>query len=415
MTGPDWRYRALAVLATPLLVAHSAWLARQGGDRRLLAERLGLRHSRAPRPDRPVWLHMSSVGEVNAAHPLVDELRARHPDIPLIVSTFTPTGAQTAAKRFGADVEHVYLPLDLGPPVGRFLDRIRPRCALVMETEIWPRLFAECRRRGVPIVIVNGRLSRRTTGRAAWIRRIYARALEDVEQVLARSEEDAARYRGLGMTPERIRVIGNIKLALSVEAASPIALARPYVVAASTHEDEELQLARAWLASDLPHTHLLVIVPRHPRRKEAILARLRPLEAAVAVRSAGEAVNAGTGIYLADTFGELRSFMAGADAVLMGGTLAARGGQNVIEPARLGRAVLFGPHMENFVEERALLLACDAAIEVSDAADMIDRTAKLIADPNAREALGRRAREAIESTGDIAGRYVDALEPWLAR
>lgn len=411
---PDWRYRAIATLATPLLAAHSAWLAHQGGDRRLLAERLGL-HRGAPRTDRPVWLHMSSVGEVNAAHALVEALRDRRPEIPLVVSTFTPTGAQTAAARFGPDIEHVYLPLDLGPTVRRFLDRVRPRCALVMETEIWPRLFAECRRRAVPIVIVNGRLSHRTTERAAWIRRVLARALEGVDQVLARSEEDAARYRGLGMAPDRIRVIDNIKFAAAPQPAEPIVLARPYVVAASTHEDEELQIARAWLSTDLPRTHLLVIVPRHPRRRDAVLEQLRPFGARLAVRSAGDAVDAETAIYLADTFGELRHFMAGAEVVLMGGTLVSRGGQNVIEPARLGRPILFGPHMENFAEERELLLARDAAGEVIDAGRMVTRTAELLADPGTRAAMGRRARDAIESKGDIAGRYVDALEPWLTR
>lgn len=408
---PDWRYRLLAPLAAPALAAHAAWQARRGGGIRLLRERAGL--SFPHRHDRPVWIHMSSVGEVNAAQPLIAALHEHHPEAPLLLTTFTPTGAATAARHFGTIAEHRYLPADLTGPTRRFLGGAAPRCALIMETEIWPRLFDECRRMGIPMLIVNGRLSRRTLARPAWMRAIVSRALGNVERVLARSAADAAGFIELGVASERITVVDNLKFAAGGNAAEPIPLPRPYVVAASTHEDEEWRIARAWHESPLSATHLLVIVPRHPQRRDAIVRRLRELPPTLAVRSAGDAVDAATGIHLADTFGELRGFIAGAELVLTGGTLVPRGGQNVIEAARAGKVALFGPHMENFSEERRLLLEHRAAMEVSDETDMIRSAAALLADPDTLREMGERARAAIESRGDIVGRYLAELAPWL--
>lgn len=357
---------------------------------------------------------MSSVGEVNAAQPLIAGLRERHPGLPLLLTTFTPTGASTA-KRLFADVEHRYLPTDLSGPTRRFLGGAAPRCAIIMETEIWPRLFDECRRMSIPVIIVNGRLSRRTLGRPAWMRAIIRRALGNVELVLARSAADASGFIELGIAPERVRVIDNLKFAAGGAVGEPVRLPRPYVVAASTHEDEEWQIARAWCASELAATHLLVIVPRHPDRRDAILRHLRELPATIAVRSAGDAVDSGTGIYLADTFGELRNFIAGSELVLTGGTLVPRGGQNVIEAARVGKASIFGPHMENFAEERALLLEQQAAVEVRGADEMIRSAAALLSDARARDEMGSRARFAVESRSDVVDRYLANLEPWLSK
>lgn len=411
LTPPRPRYDLLSRLLSPLLIAHGAWMSVRDGAPRLMQQKLGLRTPRCDDP--PVWIHMASVGEVSAADALVAALRARHPALPLLATTFTPSGAHAAAKRFGDQVEHAYLPFDLTGATRRFLAAATPRCALIMETEIWPRLFYECKRLGVPIVIVNGRLSRRTLERPAWVRRILSDALQNVDAVLARSPADAAGFHALGMPEDRIQVIDNIKFAAAPGEIRAIGLGRPYVVAASTHADEEMRIAAAWLASPLARSHLLVIVPRHPRRGEAILSQLRMLGARVTRRGAGETVDASTEIHLADTFGELQNFMAGAELVFMGGTLVPRGGQNVIEAARLGRPAIFGPHMENFAEERALLLGCDGALEVKSAEEMVASAAALIADPARLTAMGANARHAIEAKGDIAARYLDALAPWL--
>ena len=305
--------------------------ARRASDERMARQKLG--HDLPQRQDRPVWLHMASVGEVNAAYPLVMELRRRQPDVPIIVSTFTPTGAEMAQKKFGPGVEHVYLPLDFNKAVTTFFQRINPRCALIMETEIWPRLFYHCKLNNIPLVIVNGRLSKRSMNKPAWIRAFYQKALRNVDQVLARSETDADRFVELGCAAEKVQIIDNIKFAAPAEQQTikPIPLPRPYVLAASTHDDEELQISRVWLKSNLSQTHLLVLVPRHPKRKAEILQQLQPLTSKLAVRSHNDTVTAETEIYLADTFGELPQFIAGAALVVMGGSLIPRGGQNVIK------------------------------------------------------------------------------------
>ncbi len=412
---PDWRYRALITALAPLLAWHSIAQARQLNDSRMARQKLG--KDLPERHDRPIWIHMASVGEVNAAYPLVMEMRQRYPELPLIVSTFTPTGAEMAAKKFGPEIEHVYLPLDFNKAVKTFFQQIKPRCALIMETEIWPRLFYHCKLNKIPLVIVNGRLSKRTLNKPTWVRGIYKKALQNVDQVLARSATDAGSFIELGAAAEKVQTIDNIKFAAATETnttVEPIDLPRPYLLVASSHDDEELQISRAWLNSELSQTHLLVIVPRHPKRKAAILQQLRPLNARLSVRSDNDIVTDETQLYLADTFGELPGFIAGAQLVCIGGSLIPRGGQNVIEVARQGKTALFGPHMDNFADERDLLREAEAAVEVADANELIEKTAELLRQPEQLKAMGLRAQQLVNNKADVARRYLDALESYLA-
>ncbi len=417
--GPDPRYGILATALSPLLTGYTLWQAVRAHDPRMARQKLGI--DLPLRTDRPVWLHMASVGEVNAAEPLIRLLRERHPALPVLVTTFTPTGAATAARKFGSDVEHVYLPLDFRGAVRRFLRRIRPRCALIVETEIWPRLYHQCRADGIPLLIINGRLSQRTLSKPAWQRRILARALAGVEHVFARSEKDAEGFRLLGVAPARLSVVDNLKFARAGMAPSqtiaPAAImqARPYVLAASTHDDEERRIAAAWLASELQERYLLVIVPRHPARKAAILAQLRPLTHNIAVRSENAAVDAGTRIYLADTFGELPHFIAGAELVFVGGSLVPRGGQNLIEVAAQGKVALFGPHMDNFADESALLSSAQAALRIGDEKELITTMASLLAAPERLRTMGERGRELVAAKSAVAERYLDAVTPYIMR
>lgn len=411
---PDWRYRTLFTLLAPLLAGHSLWQASQAGDLRMAWQKLGFKLPR--RNNRPVWIHMASVGEVNAAYPLVKALQQRYPDLPIIVSTFTPTGAEMAANKFGPDIEHVYLPLDFRYAVSCFITKLNPRCAIIMETEIWPRLYHQCREKNIPLLIANGRLSKRTLDKPDWVRRFYELALQNVDQILARSDTDAERFIELGAAQHKIQVIDNIKFAAPVAAeteAQAITLPRPYVLAVSTHDDEELQISRAWLASDLSVDYLLVIVPRHPKRKAAILQQLRPLTDKLAVRSDNDEVNADTRIYLADTFGELQHFIAGAELVCMGGSLIPRGGQNLIEVARLGKLALFGPHMDNFADERDLLLNNQAAVEANNVEELINKITELLAQPEQIHTMGQRAQQLVDAKSNVAERYVEALAPYL--
>lgn len=407
-----WQYTLLLRLLSPVLVLLTLWQATRRGGRRYLAERLGLHRTRLPAG--AVWVHAASVGEVNTVAPLVAALHQAEPERPILLTTVTPTGAQAAARRLGADIRHAYLPLDWPGAVRRFLRRSRPACALIMETEIWPQLYVACARAGVPITLINGRLSPRTLRAGGWLRARYAEALGRVRAVLARSEEDAGRFISLGAAPTRVQAVGNLKFAAAAAMPSQVDafdLGRPYDLAASTHEDEERQLVAQWLR----HTDtLLVIAPRHPERAPAILRQLAVLPAltapgAVAVRSRGETVGAQTRVYLADTFGELAGFIAGARLVVMGGSLVPVGGHNVLEVARQGKAPLFGPHMHNFTEEVRLLREAGAALQFDTAEALGAGLAPLLAQPDRLAELGQRAQAAVAGQQGVLEAYVQAL------
>ncbi len=409
MSAPPARYRLLSLALAPVLAGHALRRALRDGGRAYLRERFG-RIAPVEGP-APVWIHCASVGEVVTAVPLLEALRAAGIG-PLALSTNTPTGHATARRRLEHDVRVVYLPLDRPRPVRRFLARLRPRAGLILETELWPWLYAECRRRDLPLALVNARLSPRTLEAPRWWRAVARFCLQRVDSVLARSDTDAAGLRGLGALPQRVRVIGNLKLAAAGPAPASIDLGRRFVLAASTHADEELRLADAWRELG-DGRHLLVIAPRHPERGAAIARELAAAGHRVARRSRGEPVDADTGIYLADTLGELTGLMAGAELVIMGGSLIPHGGHNVLEPAAAERAIVTGPHMDNFRAETDALIEAGALRRGGDAAAVIAIAAELLADDAARAEMGHRARATLEAGADMAERYAAALAPLL--
>lgn len=410
MTGrrasPPPAYRLASLALAPPLAGYTLYRALRDGGRAYLAGRYGFV---ATGLEAPVWIHCASVGEVAAAMPLLGEL-GDHGIGPLLVTTATPTGQALARARLPAGTGLAYLPLDRPGPVRRFLDRAGPRAALILETELWPYLYAGLARRGVPIALVNGRLSPRTLEAPAWWRRAAAWCLRQCERVLARSEADRRRFIDLGAAPERVVAVGNIKFAAAAgPAPEPIALGRAFVLAASTHDDEELQLARAWRAGG-PAGRVLAIAPRHPERGRSIARALADEGFAVSRRSRHEAPGAGPeAIHLADTLGELAGLMAAADAVIMGGSFIPRGGQNVLEAARAGRAVITGPHMHNFADETARLETAGALIRVADAAAAIERVSRLLDEPRRLADMGRAGRSLLEAETDMAARYRRAL------
>lgn len=413
-TSIDWRYKALMFLLAPLIIAHTLFQSFQTKNARLAKQRLGLNIPK--QNSHPLWIHMASVGEVNAALPLIKEIQKHAPDTPLLLSTFTPTGADNVAAKLGNDVTHIFLPLDFSFPTQRFLKQTSPRAAIILETEIWPQLYKQCHHLDIPLVIVNGRLSERSMNKPRWIKHVMQKALQNVDLVLARSDTDGQRFRELGCTKQQLRVVDNIKFTTSENDNADIQaikLPRPYVLAASTHDDEELQISYEWLTSPLKETHLLVIAPRHPKRKDTIVKQLQPLDSKLAVRSEHKEVTDETEIYLADTFGELQRFIAGAEAIYMGGSIIPRGGQNVIEVARQGKTALFGPHMENFADEKALLLANQGAFEISDANALIKKLESLLEQPEKLLKTGKQAQKLIYEKGNVAARYFEALKPYL--
>ena len=405
VSRPPLRYRLASLgLALPLAGYTLVRTARDGGCA-YLRGRYGYTGSRT---DRAVWVHCASVGEVAAAAPLLRELDD-HGIGPLVVSTATPTGQQRARAQAPSGATLVYLPLDRPAPVRRFLERTRPRAALILETELWPWLFGALEDRAIPIVLVNGRLSPRTLEAPAWWRRTAAWCLQRVSQVLARSDTDRDRFRQLGVEPDRLEVVGNLKFAAPGGApVSAIEPGLPFVLAASTHDDEERQLARAW-ASAGSREHLLVIAPRHPERGADIASALSAEGFEVRRRSQGEPAGAPGSIYLADTLGELTGLIAGAEVVIMGGSLIPRGGQNVLEPARAGRAIVTGPHMFNFTDETERLEAAGALLRRGDAAEVIKTVSGLLAAPDEAQRMGAAGKELMEREADMGERYRQAL------
>lgn len=403
-----WRYRLLLMLLALPAITVTAWQAWQTRDIRFLRERLGFSHMQQR---DGTWLHAASVGEVNAVMPLIRELRRRYPQKPVTLTTATPTGGAVAQQLLPASARHHYLPIDFSWASRRFIKNLQPNCALIMETELWPNLYRHCRQNDIPLLIINGRISEKTLNAPTWLRRLCPGVLANVSAILARSETDRERYISLGAAPDKTRTVGNIKFVCeSAGRIEPISLGRPSLLAASTHDDEELRIARLWRSLEGRGERLLVIVPRHPKRSAAIQRQLATVTKNVAVRSRGDSITAETEIYLADTLGELTGFIAAAELVFMGGSLVPVGGHNILEVAQLGKGVLFGPHMETFADEASLFIAADAGIEVSDDDALRNQIARLLADSDRARRLGENGRRLVGQCHDILPRYLSEIE-----
>jgi 3-deoxy-D-manno-octulosonic-acid transferase len=289
---------------------------------------------------------------------------------------------------------------------------VNPRCALIFETELWPELFQQCHASNLLLFIVNGRLSKRTLKAPSFVRALYSQTLNHVVGILARSDEDKRGFKLLGAHPDRVITLGNMKFArpenwAPERLADPIG--RPYWLAASTHEDEEIRIAMTWKklqSSD----HLLVIAPRYPKRGTTILKQLTSMGWHVTQRSRNEPVTPATQIYLADTLGEMPAFMQHAQFVFMGGSLINRGGHNILEPAQLGKAVVVGPYVTNFTAEVQALVENDAILEVQDEEILAETIKTLLANENLRKVLGARAKALMRANAGVAQTYLQALE-----
>jgi 3-deoxy-D-manno-octulosonic-acid transferase len=412
-------YTLLFYLAVPLILVRLFWRGRRApAYRRRWAERFGFFSASGDSPC--VWVHAVSVGEVRAALPLIRALGSRYPRLSLMVTTTTPTGSEQVRRLFGNGVQHVYMPYDLPGPVRRFLRRARPRLGIVMETELWPNLFAACRCRGIPLVVANGRLSERSVRGYARVPGLSARTLACVNLIAAQSEADARRFRGLGAPPRRVRVVGNIKYDLQLPEAlasqgrclrKVLGTRRPVLIAASTHAGEEALLldVHEGLRQVFPDL-LLLLVPRHPERfaPVAVLCRERGLR--VVLHSESRDCDPADQVFLGDTMGELLVFYGAADVAFVGGSLMPVGGHNVLEPALLGLPVLFGPHMSNFAEASQALLAAGAAWQVPDAAELAAKAQCLLADPARRRAMGRQGRAVVEENRGALARLLEGIE-----
>lgn len=406
----------LAIL--PLLFLYLFWRGRRQPDyRRHWRERLGFLPGLPPGP--VIWLHAVSVGETRAAAPLVAALRARRPDCHLLLTHTTPTG-RAAADAFATPVYQAYLPYDLPFLVNRFLQRSRPILGLFMETEIWPNLYAACERRGVPIYLINARLSERSAAGYRRLPSLMRPTLARLAGSAAQTEADAARLVALGAG--NVRVTGNLKF----DVAPPADLAtralelrrlfanRFVLLAASTREGEEALILDACLGLGIPDL-LLVIVPRHPQRFAEVAAALASRGVDFARRSRRESVGPATEAFLGDSMGEMAAYYAAADVAFIGGSLLPYGGQNLIEAAAAGCPLLFGPHTWNFHEAAEVAVAQGAARRIADAEALAQAVQRLHGDAAARQAMAEAGRRFSQAHKGATDKVMALLEPALAQ
>jgi 3-deoxy-D-manno-octulosonic-acid transferase len=414
-------FRLTAYLLAPFYLAALLWRGRgEPGAWRGLAQRFGF----GAELPAPVWLHAASAGEVQAAAILVTALRWQDPQLPLLVTATTAAGLARARTLFEPQSVAVrYLPLDLPGSVRRFLRRVRPRLAVVLETEIWPNLIRACATAQVPVMFVSARLSARSARRYRRLGNGMRQVLATVAQVAAQTPADAQRFAQLGVPAARLAVTGNLKtdfslpetvVASGARLRAGLGPSRPVWVAGSTHEHEEQQVLEAHRAVRRTNpAALLILVPRHPRRFAAVAEWLQREHVAFARQSRAEAVTEQTQVLLVDAMGMLLECYAAADVAFVGGSLVAVGGHNLLEPAALGRPILTGPDHANAREILQALLDAQGVRVVRDGADLGRAVAALFADAGARERLGAQALAVVSAGRGSCARVMALLPQFL--
>ena len=419
-------YTLALLLLAPFAFMWFGWRGwRQTGSADKLGERLG------SSPFLPqgvaIWVHGASVGEIRAAAPLVQTLHRKYPERPILVTTFSATGRRHARQLFGDKVVVQLIPYDLPFFVSRFLETTKPAVGVIMETEIWPNLYAGCEKRHVPLLLVSARMSERTFGQYSnWkFRGLIRGALRRVQQVAAQSEADAARFQSLGAETARISVMGNLKF--DVQAGDDLLAAGQalreklfgkagVLVAGSTRDGEEPILLEAFrkLLQSQPNT-VLVLAPRHPERANAVAAAISSAGFSFRRLSAGDAAIKPGEILLVDLLGQLMKFYAAGDVAFVGGTLVPVGGHNLLEPAAVGLPVLAGPHQENVKDVAEMLRDAGVLTPVTDAASVAAAAAWLLGNTSTRHSIGEMARGKVMQNRGALDKAVELVRTQLLR
>ncbi len=412
-----WLYRlllgGLLPVALPVIKLRQ-WLT--GKSRPRFRDRLG--RALPEIPVGGVWIQAVSVGEVELARRLVAEMEQQAPELPLLVSATTATGLDLARRTLGERLPVFPCPIDLPGPVSRVFDAARPRLLVLVETELWPELIHQAGVRGVPVAVVNARLSE---GSFAGYRRVAGRLrslLAPLALVLARTAADADRFAGLNIPKDRIVITGNVKYDLArderalewEEAIRRAAGGRPILVAGSTMEGEEAQVldALAGLGAD-GATPLLILAPRHPERFDGVARLLSDRGLVFSRRSSGDALPTDTDVFLIDTIGELARSYRLARVAFIGGSLVPTGGHNPLEPAVWGVPVLSGPHVHNFLEVYDEMTEAGAAHLVADSDELRVAAAAWLDEPDFAAAAGKAGREVVERNRGATARTCSTL------
>ncbi|MEK1838680.1 MAG: lipid IV(A) 3-deoxy-D-manno-octulosonic acid transferase [Pseudomonas sp.] len=414
-------YTALFYLGLPL-VAIRLWLRARKAP--AYAKRIGERFSLALPAMKPdgLWVHAVSVGESIAAAPMIRALLQRYPTLPITVTCMTPTGSERIQALFANEprIQHCYLPYDLPCAAARFLDRARPKLAVIMETELWPNHIHQCAKRGIPVALANARLSERSAKGYGRFHKLTGPMLAEMSLFAVQTEAEAQRFRDLGARPETVEVTGSIKFDLTIDPrllqragelrAQWQAQDRPVWIAASTHEgeDEVVLAAHRRLLANHPDA-LLILVPRHPERFNPVFELCRQQGFATVRRSTGEPVTAGTLVLLGDTMGELLFLYALADSAFVGGSLVPNGGHNLLEPAALAKPVLSGPHLFNFLEIATQLRSAGALAEVDDAEGLALAVQRLFELPSDAQRMAEAGLKVMRTNQGALQRLLDGL------
>ena len=403
-------------LAGYLLVR--ALINRRYRDR--VTQRFGLGY---PQLGRCIWIHAVSVGEVQAAVPLVHAIRKRFPDHPTLITTVTPTGAERVRANFGDSVTHCYIPFESPFAIDRFFGSVRPELALVMETEIWPNLYQGCGVREIPLVLVSARISPKSVKRYRMLTPLFRETLSHGIIIAAQSEADAERFRSLGASPVRTWVTGNIKfdIELPADLADRGAQLRREMfgdrrvwIAASTHDNEELQVlaAHRQLLERFPQL-LLVLVPRHPERFSPVADLVRREGFEFVSRTDERRCDSTTTVFIGDTMGELPLFYAASDIAFVGGSLVPVRGHNLLEPAALGMPLVSGPHVYNAQEISDMFISLGACQVVNDPDQLADAVAGLLTDPAEAAARSGKGLEIVRRNRGSLARLLELLDPLI--
>ena len=418
-------YSLLFYLCLPIIFIRLLLRSRHAPEyRRRWAERLGFISS-SPSLDG-IWIHSVSVGETLAAVPLVKRIQTDYPDLPVTITTMTPTGSEQVRKNFADSVFHVYIPYDLPTAVGRMLNKIKPRLLVVMETELWPNLIDQCHRRDIPVVIANARLSERSAVGYGKLASLVQPMLKQLSLVVAQAEADCQRFERIGMDADRTVVSGNIKfdISLSEEIKSDANLlraawgldvsGRKVWIAASTHDGEEPILLAAFQRLLVDHPSLLLlIVPRHPERFNEVEKCCNQQNLNVLRFSSQQPCTTEIQVVIGDTMGELMRFYGVADIAFVGGSLVETGGHNLLEAAAWQLPIISGPYLFNFTEVDNLLSDAGALIKVSSEQELAEKVDELLGDTELSNKMGRAALGVIEQNRGSLERLYEPIIPFL--
>ena len=411
-------YSCVFYLLIPFVLLRLIWRSfKAPAYRDRWRERLGFYSKKFPQG--VIWFHAVSVGEAEALFPLVRQIQKQHPDEKLLITTTTPTGSARVKAAMQETLAHVYLPYDIPCAVKRFMLCFKPKLAVIMETEIWPNLFAYCGENDIPLYIINARLSEKSSRGYQKIPALISPALAQASLIATQTQADANRFIAIGAESEKVKTVGNIKFDIEIpqtlieqglQLRAGLFNARFVWLIASTHKDEEVIFLRIYKAikQEIPEL-LLVIVPRHPERFADVKKLCEQQLLNVVMRTAGEGINTQTDVYLADTMGELKMLYAASDTAFVGGSMVPAGGHNILEAAAIGAPVMFGPYMANFKEIAAAALNQHVAIQCQNEEEIVNKILELYKQPAYREALAKTGKAFVAQNQGAIARICEIL------